>query len=169
MTASHTRPTTAVLLALLTCLWAAPAHAQSPAPFLASAYCCNGVGGGYCGTTASGTRVGPGQIAADWRVLPRGSVWQVDGYGVSTVTDTGGDIKGNRIDVWFFSCTDAWAWGKRWVGLSPVSAVTPQPEWLEVVSETVYFDTDAWVKKTVFDSPRGLLTNYEVLRDQEAP
>lgn len=157
--ARHARPKAAVTIALLACLWATPVQGQSlePRSFLASAYCCQGVGGGYCGTTASGTRVGPNQIAADWRVLPRGSVWQVDGYGVSTVTDTGGDIKGQRIDVWFYDCAAAWNWGKRWVFVRPV------PEFRVLLWEHEYWDTDAMVRERTWDTPRGVVKTWEVL------
>lgn len=33
--------------------------------------------------------------------------------GWGTVQDTGGDIKGNRLDVWFESVEEARQWGRR--------------------------------------------------------
>lgn len=39
--------------------------------------------------------------AADYSVIPYGSIVFVEGYGYAIVLDCGGDIKGKRIDVWF--------------------------------------------------------------------
>lgn len=91
--------------------------AEGAQPFTATAYCCVGRGGGHCGRTASGVWVGPGQVAADWRVLPAFSRIWVEGYGEAVVTDTGGAIKGNRIDVFFHYCADAIVFGRRTVGV----------------------------------------------------
>lgn len=97
------------------------AGAQEPPRWYEStSYCCVGRGGGYCGRTASGVQVGPGQVAADPRVLPLGSRIWVDGYGEATVTDTGGAIRGHRIDVFFYRCEDAWTWGRRHVLVSHI-------------------------------------------------
>lgn len=52
------------------------------------------------GYTASGAHVRPGAAAVDPRVIPMGTSFIVDGYGVFTALDTGGAIKGNRIDIW---------------------------------------------------------------------
>lgn len=55
---------------------------------------------GY-GITASGKTVQPGvTIAADPNVIPMGSTVYIEGIGTRTVHDTGGAIKGNRIDVY---------------------------------------------------------------------
>ncbi len=140
--------------------------------FVATAYCCVGSGGGYCGATASGAIVAPGQIAADWRVLPRGTRVHVPGYGNAVVTDTGGDIVGNRIDVFYTHCPDAIAWGRRTVTLTrpaPVPPPPPEPAWVEVVEEVTYWDADAWVRKTVTDSNLGRRTAYEVLPPGYSP
>lgn len=45
-------------------------------------------------------------IAADPEILPMGSVVYIDGTPY-TVSDTGGSINGNRIDVYFFNHNDA--------------------------------------------------------------
>ncbi len=74
---------------------------------LATAYC-------LAGTTATGMPVGRGVIAVDPRVIPLGSRVHVSGYGDAIAADTGGAIKGNRIDVWL-PCGEAYAWGSRTV------------------------------------------------------
>ena len=65
------------------------------------------------GITASGTEARPGTIAADTRVLPFGTILYVPGYGYGRVEDTGGDIKGNRIDLFYRSHDDALEWGRK--------------------------------------------------------
>ena len=52
------------------------------------------------GFTASGAPVRPGAAATDPRVIPMGTSFIVEGYGVFTALDTGGAIKGNKIDIW---------------------------------------------------------------------
>lgn len=141
-----------------------PARGQT-LTFESTAYCCIGVGGGYCGATASGAQVTPGQVAADWRVLPRGTQLFVEGYGPAVVTDTGGDIKGNRIDVFFWDCRDAYQWGRRPAQVSRLTAAPAAPlvpAWEEHLEEVTYWDVDAWVTKRVTDSDRGIRTTYEV-------
>ncbi len=66
---------------------------------------------GYCltGTTATGLPVAPGVVAVDPTVIPLGTRMSIPGYGQGIAADTGGAIKGNRIDVWFASCQDALA------------------------------------------------------------
>ncbi len=63
------------------------------------------------GTTASGIPVAPGVIAVDPRVIPLGTRLWVPGYGEGIAADTGGDIKGNTIDVWVPSERQASDWG----------------------------------------------------------
>ena len=55
------------------------------------------------GITASGERTRWGVVAADWSVLPKGTRIKLSCLRGQTFTvlDTGGAIKGNRIDVWF--------------------------------------------------------------------
>jgi 3D (Asp-Asp-Asp) domain-containing protein len=72
------------------------------------------------GRTASGQPTRRGVIAADPRVLPLGSVVKLDAgnySGVYTVRDTGGVIKGRKIDVWMPSSREARTFGRRKVKL----------------------------------------------------
>lgn len=71
------------------------------------------------GITASGYSVqvnGGCLVAADPKVLPLGSLVSVPGYdggAVVPVLDTGGAIKGQRLDVLFATHREALEWGKR--------------------------------------------------------
>ena len=65
------------------------------------------------GITASGTRARPGTIAADTARYPFGTTMYVPGYGYGRVEDTGGDIKGDHIDLFFGRHADALQWGRR--------------------------------------------------------
>lgn len=67
---------------------------------------------GY-GITATGTKAGKGTVAADFSVLPPGTRLSIPGYGEGTVSDKGGSIRGNRLDVWFPSHDEALKWGRR--------------------------------------------------------
>lgn len=68
----------------------------------------------WYGITASGTRVKQGRtIAADTRYLPFGTKVYIEGMGVYTVEDVGGDIKGKRIDIYFDNLTDAINFGRQ--------------------------------------------------------
>ncbi len=63
--------------------------------------------------TATGMRSGFGIVAVDPKVIPLGSLLYVKGYGYAVAGDTGSLIKGNRIDVFFYSTQDAFRWGRR--------------------------------------------------------
>lgn len=65
------------------------------------------------GTTASGAPAGPGSIAVDRRVIPLGTRLVVEGYGPGDARDTGGAIRGNRVDVWLSTAAACRAWGRR--------------------------------------------------------
>jgi 3D (Asp-Asp-Asp) domain-containing protein len=74
----------------------------------------------YClkGLMRTGVRTRDGMAAADPRVLPLGSVVRVshpDGrpIGVFVVMDTGGAVRGNKIDIYMDSCREATDWGRR--------------------------------------------------------
>jgi uncharacterized protein YabE (DUF348 family) len=73
-------------------------------------------------TTATGRRPvrnegGLSTIAVDPSVVPLGSKVFVDGYGYAIAADTGGAIKGNKIDVYLDSSSDCDNWGRRSVNL----------------------------------------------------
>lgn len=70
----------------------------------------NGYGSGY---TATGVKAAEGQIAVDPRVIPLGSKVYVEGYGHAIATDTGGAIKGNRIDVVIEGMDRAYRFGRK--------------------------------------------------------
>lgn len=65
------------------------------------------------GMTSSGAMATRGTVAADTSVIPMGSRIFVPGYGAGVVEDTGGDIVGNRIDLWFPTHEEARAWGRK--------------------------------------------------------
>ncbi|WP_113745329.1 3D domain-containing protein [Bacillus cereus] len=54
-------------------------------------------------------------IAVDPSVIPLGSNVYVEGYGAAAARDTGGAIKGNKIDVFIASKQAVWNWGVRTV------------------------------------------------------
>ncbi|MBD5644626.1 hypothetical protein HYH96_12105 [Clostridium botulinum] len=70
------------------------------------------------GITASGNGTnrnpnGYSTIAVDPRVIPLGARVYVEGYGYAIAHDTGGDIKGNRIDLFMNSEAECNSWGRR--------------------------------------------------------
>lgn len=73
---------------------------------------------GY-GLTASGTKARPGVASVDPRVIPLGTklyIESLDGrpdYGYAVAEDTGGAIKGNKIDLFFSSRSEALRFGRR--------------------------------------------------------
>jgi 3D (Asp-Asp-Asp) domain-containing protein len=68
---------------------------------------------GCSGTTASGMRAGHGIVAVDPRVIPLGTRMFIPGYGPAVAGDTGGAIRGRRIDLGFKSDADAFRFGRR--------------------------------------------------------
>ncbi|MGH9339156.1 MAG: 3D domain-containing protein [Acidobacteriota bacterium] len=77
--------------------------------FVATAYCLKGL-------TFSGVRVAQGIVAADPAVLPIGSIIEVKAgkySGIYSVLDTGGAIKGKKIDIYIPSYDKAIQFGRR--------------------------------------------------------
>jgi 3D (Asp-Asp-Asp) domain-containing protein len=73
------------------------------------------------GRTASGKPVTRGVIAADPRVLPIGTRVRVEAgawSGEYVVADTGGAVRGRRIDIWTPSSGEAMRFGRRAVKLT---------------------------------------------------
>jgi 3D (Asp-Asp-Asp) domain-containing protein len=86
-------------------------------PYVATAYSLKG-------RTASGRMVSRGLIAADPAVLPLGSRVRLEHPGYSgeyIVADTGGAIRGRRIDIWTPSSSEAMRFGRRTVKLTVLS------------------------------------------------
>ena len=63
--------------------------------------------------TAIGTKIRRGVIAVDPRVIPLRTRVYVEGYGFATAEDTGGAIKGNKIDVVMDTRAQSRNWGVR--------------------------------------------------------
>jgi len=84
--------------------------------FHATAYCLKG-------RTASGINTRPGVIAADPSVLPLGTVVHLRAgryTGTYTVMDTGGLIKGRRVDVYVPTHKEAREFGRRQVKIKVI-------------------------------------------------
>ena len=84
--------------------------------FTATAYCLKG-------RTALGHGVRRGIIAADPRILRLGSRINLGAGAYSgeyLVSDTGGAVKGRKIDIWMPSCAEARRFGRRTVTINPL-------------------------------------------------
>ena len=81
----------------------------------ATAYSCNG----QPGITYSGTPARVGAIAVDPEVIPLGTKMYIvsnDGeyiYGIATAEDIGSAVKGNKIDLYFNTFEECYAFGLR--------------------------------------------------------
>jgi 3D (Asp-Asp-Asp) domain-containing protein len=88
--------------------------AASKGSFTATAYCLKG-------RTALGHGVRRGIIAADPRVLKLGSTINLGAGSYSgsyLVSDTGGNVRGRKIDIWVPSCAEARRFGRRTVTIN---------------------------------------------------
>jgi len=63
--------------------------------------------------TATGIYPYRGIVAVDPRVIPLGTRLYIEGYGYAWAQDTGGLIKGHRIDVFMETEEEALHWGRR--------------------------------------------------------
>jgi 3D (Asp-Asp-Asp) domain-containing protein len=91
--------------------------ATPPISYVATAYNLRGRG-------ASGLGVRKGTIAADPRVLPFGTRVRLDAgpyTGEYIVTDSGSAVKGNKIDVWVPTYSEACRFGRRNIKLTVLS------------------------------------------------
>lgn len=75
----------------------------------ASAYTCEG----YTGITSSGRTAQKGVVAVDTSVIPMGTKLYIDGYGYAVAGDTGGGIKGNKIDLYMDTVKECLNFGRR--------------------------------------------------------
>lgn len=64
-------------------------------------------------TTATGVYPYEGCVAVDPVVIPLGSILHIEGYGFAVALDTGGDIVGKRIDVFFNDYGKCIKWGRK--------------------------------------------------------
>ena len=88
-----------------------------PTSYVATAYSLRG-------RTASGRVVSKGLIAADPRVLPLGSRVRLEAGNYSgeyLVADTGGAVRGRRIDIWTPTSREAMKFGRRTIKLTVLS------------------------------------------------
>ena len=81
--------------------------------FVATGYSANDPSQGTTNTTATGKKVYEGMIAVDPKIIPLGAKVEIKGIGIFVADDTGGKIKGNRIDVFFDSKEEAKKFGKK--------------------------------------------------------
>lgn len=95
-----------------------------PLKFSATAYCaCARCCGKSTGITASGMKAQYGVVAVDTRVIPLGTklyIENADGsftYGEAIAADTGGAIKGNKVDLFFPTHSEALAFGRKTVNV----------------------------------------------------
>ncbi len=65
--------------------------------------------------TAMGTKPRAGVAAVDPKVIPLGSRLYIDGYGYARAEDTGGAIKGEKIDLFMETESKVNRFGRRWV------------------------------------------------------
>ncbi len=79
---------------------------------------CTGQATGRTSTGApavagEGSRNNPHIIAVDPRVIPLHSMVYIDGYGYAVAKDTGGGVRGNKIDILFATHQEALRFGRR--------------------------------------------------------
>jgi 3D (Asp-Asp-Asp) domain-containing protein len=74
---------------------------------------CSAKNGSGPNRTAMGLKAGRGIVAVDPRVIPLGTRLYIEGYGYALAGDTGGAIKGLRIDLGFATRKEAIRFGRR--------------------------------------------------------
>ncbi len=94
--------------------------------FVATAYSRQDPGQGTENMTATGKVAKEGVIAVDPELIPYGTVVEIRDMGYFIAEDCGGDIKGNRIDIFFDSKDEAENFGRqdiwlRFVGDNPLA------------------------------------------------
>ncbi len=91
--------------------------AKASKTFTVTGYSQSAEEGTADGITASGKLVAYGVCAADTNYYPFGTKFNIPGYGICTVWDTGSAIKGNRIDAFFPTRQEAFAWGTKTINV----------------------------------------------------
>lgn len=84
----------------------------------ATGYSYSEPGLGFYTATGIDLRQNPQVIAVDPSVIPLNSLVEVSGYGFAIAGDTGGAIKGNRIDLHFKTVQECFDWGRRSVSVT---------------------------------------------------
>ncbi|MDR7423182.1 MAG: ubiquitin-like domain-containing protein [Armatimonadota bacterium] len=84
-------------------------------------------GKGVDGTTAIGLEAGYGVVAVDPRVIPLRSLLYIEGYGRAIAGDTGGAIKGYRIDLGYNTPREAYQFGRKVVRVYILSTPAARP------------------------------------------
>ena len=69
--------------------------------------------GKWVGQTASGMKPQVGVVAVDPKVIPLGTKLYVEGYGNAIAGDTGGVIKGKRLDLFMNTNEECYVWGRK--------------------------------------------------------
>lgn len=95
---------------------------ESVGVWTVTAYCpCSRCCGAFAdGITASGVAA-RGKLVAAPKELPFGTVLDVPGYGVASVEDRGGAIKGRKLDVLFATHNEALQWGVKELEIYKIS------------------------------------------------
>jgi 3D (Asp-Asp-Asp) domain-containing protein/peptidoglycan hydrolase CwlO-like protein len=89
-----------------------------PPPASGTTLVVTATGYSLAGSTSTGLSTGWGVVAVDPSVIRLGTHLTIPGYGEGVAADTGGDVHGNTIDLWFPTSADAAAWGRRTVTIS---------------------------------------------------
>ena len=69
---------------------------------------------GWGNRTASGMTTFVGMVAVDPNVIPLGTKLYIEGYGIAIAGDTGGAIKGNKVDLFFNSESECRQFGRQY-------------------------------------------------------
>ena len=85
--------------------------------FVATGYSANDPLQGTNNITATGKEIKEGMIAVDTKIIPLGTRIEIKDIGIFVAEDTGGRIKGNRIDIYFKTKEEAKEFGRQiiWV------------------------------------------------------
>jgi 3D (Asp-Asp-Asp) domain-containing protein len=65
--------------------------------------------------TATGQNPAVGMVAVDPSVIPLGSRMYIEGYGYARAADTGGAVRGDKIDLFMEEYGQCIHWGRRMV------------------------------------------------------
>lgn len=87
--------------------------ATKPMTMHSTGYAAGRAGGAISNWTATGVRCTYGAVAVDPRVIPLGTKLYIEGYGYGFACDTGGAIRGRRVDLAFDSPRQAFRHGRK--------------------------------------------------------